>query len=95
MLVYVVSEASELAFRDDIAARGIPVVVFCRDEPLDLPPRWTWAGPDRVDAEGLRRAVPDIAQRAAYVSGPPRLIAALAPALARATSLTTDAFAGY
>ncbi|MCC4249593.1 MULTISPECIES: FAD-dependent oxidoreductase [Microbacterium] len=95
VLVYVVSEASELAFRDDIAARGIPVVVFCRDEPLDLPPRWTWAGPDRVDAEGLRRAVPDIAQRAAYVSGPPRLIAALAPALARATSLTTDAFAGY
>ena len=46
-------------------------------------------------AEALERAVPDLAQRAAYVSGPPRLIAALAPALAKATSLTTDAFAGY
>lgn len=95
VLVYVVSEASELAFRDDIATAGIPVVVFSRDEPRDLPAGWVWAGPDRVDAEALLRAVPDIAQRTAYVSGPPRLIASLAPALSRARSLTTDAFAGY
>lgn len=95
VLVYVVSEASELAFRDDIVASGIPVVVFSRDEPRDLPAGWVWAGPDRVDAERLLRAVPDIAQRAAYVSGPPRLISALAPALAKASSLTMDAFAGY
>lgn len=95
VLVYVVPEAAELAFRDDIAASGIPVIVYSRDEPLDLPAGWVWAGPDRVDAEGLLRAVPDIAQRAAYVSGPPRLISALAPALAKAKSLTTDAFAGY
>ncbi|MDF2993128.1 MAG: flavodoxin reductase (ferredoxin-NADPH reductase) family 1 [Microbacterium sp.] len=95
VLVYVVSEPGELAFRDDIAASGIPVVVFSPEEPRDLPAGWTWAGPDRVDAEGLLRAVPDIAQRAAYVSGPPRLISALAPALAAAKSLTTDAFAGY
>lgn len=95
VLLYVASEAAELAFRDDIAASGIPVVVFCPDEPADLPSGWTWAGPDRIDAEGVLRAVPDIAQRAAYVSGPPRLIAALAPALKRAKSLTTDAFAGY
>ncbi len=95
VLVYVVSEAAELAFRDEIAASGIPVVVFSRDEPLDLPTGWVWAGPDRVDAEGLFRTVPDIAQRSAYVSGPPRLISALAPALAKAKSLTTDAFAGY
>ncbi|MDF2667168.1 MAG: flavodoxin reductase (ferredoxin-NADPH reductase) family 1 [Microbacterium sp.] len=95
VLVYVVSEPGELAFRDEIAASGIPVIVFSRDEPTGLPEGWTWAGPGRVDAEGLLRAVPDIAQRAAYVSGPPRLISALAPALAKAKSLTTDAFAGY
>lgn len=95
VLAYVVSGSDELAFRDDIAASGIPVVVFSPDEPVDLPTGWVWAGPDRVDAEGLLRAVPDLAQRAAYVSGPPRLIAALAPALGKAKSLTTDAFAGY
>lgn len=95
VLAYVVSGSDELAFRDDIVASGIPVVVFSPDEPVDLPAGWVWAGPDRVDAEGLLRAVPDLAQRAAYASGPPRLIAALAPALGKAKSLTTDAFAGY
>nr|WP_199858756.1 flavodoxin reductase [Microbacterium sp. CFBP 8794] len=95
VLAYVVSGSDELAFRDDIVASGSPVVVFSPDEPVDLPAGWVWAGPDRVDAEGLLRAVPDLAQRAAYVSGPPRLIAALAPALGKAKSLTTDAFAGY
>lgn len=96
VLVYVVSDASELAFRDDIAASGIPVVVFSRDEPKDLPAGWTWAGAGvRLDAGGLLRAVPDLASRSAFISGPPRLIADLAPALERARSLTTDAFAGY
>lgn len=95
VLVYVVSEAAELAFRDDITASGIPVVVFSRDAPANLPQNWTWAGPDRVDADTLVATVPDIGRRAAYVSGPPRLISALAPALAKARSVTTDAFAGY
>lgn len=95
VLVYVVSDASELAFQDEIAASGVPVVVFSREEPRELPAGWSWAGPDRVDADALLRTVPDIAQRVAYVSGPPRLISDLAPALAKAKSLTTDAFAGY
>ena len=49
----------------------------------------------RLDAAGLERVVPDIAARHAFISGPPRLIADLAPALQKARSLTTDAFAGY
>lgn len=95
ILVYVASEARELAFRDDIAASGIPVVVFTRDEPDDLPPHWVWAGGTRLSAERLVEVVPDLPARHAYISGPPSLIADLAPALARARSLTTDAFAGY
>ncbi|WP_125131571.1 flavodoxin reductase [Microbacterium sp. 10M-3C3] len=96
VLVYVVSEASELAFRDDLEAAGIPVVVFSRDEPRDLPAHWRWAGRGvRLDADGLVAVVPDIGARHAYISGPPRLIADLAPALEKGRSLTTDAFAGY
>jgi ferredoxin-NADP reductase len=96
VLVYVASDAAELAFRDDIEASGVPVIVFTRDEPADLPGNWVWAGRGvRLDADGLLRMVPDISARHAYISGPPALIADLAPALDRARSLTTDAFAGY
>ncbi|MCR2825567.1 FAD-dependent oxidoreductase [Microbacterium sp. zg.Y909] len=95
VLVYVASDASELAFRDEIAASGAPVVVFTRDRPADLPAHWRWAEGVRLDADGLLRVVPDIAARHAYISGPPGLIAELAPALERARSITTDAFSGY
>jgi ferredoxin-NADP reductase len=95
VLVYVASDSSELAFRDELAATGARVVVFTRDEPADLPAHWTWAQGVRLDAEGLERCVPDLGLRHAYISGPPRLIADLAPALQKARSLTTDAFAGY
>jgi ferredoxin-NADP reductase len=95
VVVYVASAASELAFRDDLEKAGVKVVVFTRDEPRDLPGNWVWARGVRLDAEGLRRVVPDLASRHAYISGPPTLIAELAPALEKARSLTTDAFAGY
>ncbi len=95
VLVYVASDSSELAFRDELAATGARVIVFTRDEPADLPAHWTWAQGARLDADGLERRVPDLGARHAYISGPPRLIADLAPALQKARSLTTDAFAGY
>ncbi|MGP3536296.1 FAD-dependent oxidoreductase [Microbacterium sp. RD1] len=96
VLVYVASDSSELAFRDDLAAAGIRVLIFTRDEPDGLPSNWAWAGRGvRLDADGLVRTVPDLAARHAYISGPPALIADLTPALERARSLTTDAFAGY
>ena len=95
VFVYVASGAEELAFRQDLEDAGIPVIVFTRDEPTDLPAHWTWAKGVRLDADGLVQVVPDIASRHAYISGPPGLIADLAPALEKAHGLTTDAFSGY
>ena len=95
VMVYVASASEELAFRDDIVAAGIPVLVVTRDEPRDLPEHWRWAGGARLDASRLADLVPDLAERHAFISGPPRLIADLSPALGKARSLTTDAFAGY
>ncbi|WP_292832908.1 flavodoxin reductase [Microbacterium sp.] len=95
VFVYVASGAEELAFRHDLERAGIPVIVFTRDEPTALPSHWRWAEGVRLDAEGLQRVVPDLASRHAYISGPPGLIADLAPALEHARGLTTDAFAGY
>ncbi len=95
VLVYVVSDPAELAFREELAATDARVVVFSRDEPAALPSHWTWAQGARLDAGTLEQHVPDIASRHAFISGPPRLIADLAPALQKAHGLTTDAFAGY
>ncbi len=95
VFVYVASDAEELAFREDLEAAGIPVIVFTRNEPASLPAHWRWAKGVRLDAEGLVQVVPDIGLRHAYISGPPGLIADLAPALEQARSLTTDAFSGY
>ena len=95
VLVYVASEAAELAFRDELESTGVRVVVFTRDRPERLAEHWEWAQGVRLDAAGLERVVPDLAARHAFISGPPRLIADLAPALHRARSVTTDAFAGY
>jgi len=95
VFVYVASDAEELAFRDDLEAAGIPVIVFTRNDPGALPRGWQWAQGVRLDAEGLLGVVPDIASRHAYISGPPGLIADLAPALEKARSITTDAFSGY
>ncbi|GAA3766843.1 hypothetical protein GCM10022240_19050 [Microbacterium kribbense] len=95
VMVYVAPEAAELAFRPDLEAAGVPVIAFTRDEPADLAPSWRWARGMRLDAAGLQSAVPDIATRHAYVSGPAGLIADLAPALEKARSITTDAFSGY
>ena len=86
VLVYVASDSSELAFRDELAATGARVIVFTRDEPANLPTHWTWAQGARLDAAGLERHVPDIGERHSYISGPPRLIADLAPALQKARS---------
>ncbi|GAA1940168.1 hypothetical protein GCM10009775_35110 [Microbacterium aoyamense] len=95
VLVYVASESSELVYRAELEATGVPTIVFTRDRPADLPRHWMWAQGVRLDADGLLRVVPDLSARHAYISGPPGLIADLAPALERARSITTDAFSGY
>lgn len=95
VLVYVASQASELAYRSEIQDAGIPVVVFTRDEPADLPANWVWAGGGRIDAAAVHEYVPDLRERHVLVSGPAALIADLAPAIDHAKSLTTDAYSGY
>jgi ferredoxin-NADP reductase/Na+-transporting NADH:ubiquinone oxidoreductase subunit NqrB len=95
VFVYVASDAEELAFRSELEESGIPVIVFTRNQPDRLPAHWQWARGVRLDADGLLQVVPDIAARHAYISGPPGLIADLAPALERARSITSDAFSGY
>lgn len=95
VVVDVAPSASALAYRDELEAADVAVVVCTPDEPAALASGWSWSGGERLTPESLDRLVPDLRTRHAYVSGPPSLVADLAPALRRARSLATDAFAGY
>jgi ferredoxin-NADP reductase len=96
-LVYAVRSASELAFRDELAATGCRVSVLCPDDPGALPARCTWLGTDALDASAVRRAIPDVAERVVYLSGAPRDVSALRAALRAAgvRRIRTDVFLGY
>lgn len=95
VLVYLVKDAAELPFRDEISTSGVPVVLAGPTPTDDLPEGWTWAGDHPLDEAGLRRVVPDLPERHAYVSGSPAAVAQLTAAVAGARSVTTDAFSGY
>lgn len=93
VLVYVVSTARDVPYGSELAsARVILVAPDAAD--VALPEAWT-PFPARITAETLPVLVPDLTRRDALISGPPRLIADLAPALRSARSVRTDAFAGY
>lgn len=95
VVVLVASSAEELAYAEELSATGARVIAVTPDDPSSLRSGVEWAGGGRLDPELLHGLVPDLHARRAFVSGPPTLIAGLAPALRGARSLTTDAFAGY
>lgn len=95
VIVLVASSSAESLYLSDLAATGARGVVITPDAPQNLPDGWSWGGGSRLNAASLSEFVPDIARRRAYVSGPPSMIAELAPTLKAARSVRTDAFAGY
>lgn len=94
VLVYAAGTSGEVLFAPELEATGIPVLLFTGDAPGPLPESWQWAGV-RVDHQTLLNLVPDLAERHAYVSGPPGMVNALSPALKCAKKLRQDAFSGY
>jgi ferredoxin-NADP reductase len=96
-VVYAVRSASELAYRDELAATGCRVSVLCPDDPGELPAHCTWLGTEALDASAVRRAIPDVASRTVYLSGAPRDVARLRRALRAAgvRRIRTDVFLGY
>jgi ferredoxin-NADP reductase len=96
VLVYGVPDADDVAYRDELVATGVPVVLVAPGAPRDLPAGWRHVDAPYVTADLVAGAVPDLGERAAYVSGPPAMVAALRGGLrGRAAKVRTDAFAGY
>lgn len=95
VLVYGVASCAELAYRDELA--GTAVVVVSPDLPGQLPPGWRHVQSAAVTAEVLGRAVPDLAARTAYVSGPPAMVDAVRRSLrgVGVRRVRTDHFTGY
>ncbi|MET0863527.1 MAG: FAD-dependent oxidoreductase [Nakamurella sp.] len=96
VLVYAVADPEEIPYLDVLAAARIPVVLIAPRSPRNLPQRWE-SVTGRLTGEVLNDRVPDIADRHAYVSGPPALVSDLAAVLRglKAKKIKTDAFIGY
>jgi len=82
VVVVIPSNPDEVLYRDAIEAANARLVVLSRET---------------LTTDALRDAVPDLASRRAYVSGPPAVVAAAATTLRRAGAkrVQTDYFAGY
>lgn len=94
VLVYGVSSPDEVPFVEELA--GVRVVLVGPSKPHVLPERWTYVEAAFLSPEVIAEAVPDLAKRRAYVSGPPAMVNAVRPGLAkRCKGVKTDYFTGY
>jgi len=94
ILVYGVRSGETVPFRDRLD--GVRVVLVSAACPDPLPDGWSWVESTVVTADVVASAVPDLAVRHAYVSGPPAMVNAVRPGLRRrARKVRTDYFSGY
>ncbi|MGW9404645.1 oxidoreductase [Arthrobacter sp. NPDC055585] len=95
VLVYAASSVEELAYAKELSDLGVRVLVCTPADPSI--PGWTWLGSGLPDAAALAKAVPDAAERTAFVAGSPSTVAAARSALkgAGVRRVHTDPFLGY
>lgn len=97
VVAYATSSTGELPYRAMLERSGATVVLYSPEAPASLPPGWQYGGSGRVTGERLADAIPDLARRRAYVSGPPALVNDLRKALRTqgAKRVHSDYFSGY
>ncbi|MFT3663268.1 MAG: hypothetical protein QM809_18455 [Gordonia sp. (in: high G+C Gram-positive bacteria)] len=96
VLVYGVPDASDVAYRDELVAARIPVVLVAPEPPEDLPPHWTHVAGTRIRAEDLADVIGDLAERRAHLSGPPAMVHAVRASLhGHVAGTRSDYFSGY
>jgi ferredoxin-NADP reductase len=94
VLVYGVPAGDDVAFADELSTAR--VVLVAPTAPAHLPESWTWIEGAGVTADVVAQAVPDLAARRAYVSGPPAMVTPVARSLRkRCRGVRTDHFTGY
>ena len=94
VLVYGVPSGDDVAFVDELSTARVVLVAPTR--PARLPESWTWVEGTTLTADVVAAAVPDLADRRAYVSGPPAMVTPVAAGLrGRCRRVRTDHFTGY
>lgn len=96
VLVYGVPDADAVPYRDELAATGVPVTLVSPQPPEHLPEGWTHVAGPVLTGDVVVDAVPDAADRIAFVSGPPAMVDAVRADLrGRCARVRVDHFTGY
>lgn len=97
VVAYATSTPGSLPYAKLLEESGARVVLFAPEAPSPLPSGWEYGGTGRVSGERLKAAIPDVAKRRTYISGPPALVNDLRRALKSqgARHVHSDYFSGY
>ena len=97
VLVVATGVSGRPPFADELEASGVRVVLFSPEAPSTLPAGWVVGGTGFPSAELITAAVPDLAKRRVFLSGPPAMVTSLGRALAAAGArrIHRDVFSGY
>lgn len=97
VLIYSVTGADEIGYRDVLANSGATVIVVAPEKIHDLPVGWVCVSGRRIDQGLIAEHVPDIKHRQVFISGPPNMVSGVAAAARRleASGVRTDYFSGY
>ena len=96
VLLYLARNAAELAYPEELERSGARILARLADGSAP-PPFMQDAGSGRIDGKALKALVPDIADRAVFISGSPASVRSLRTAArgAGARRVHVDSFAGY
>ncbi|MBH0008557.1 FAD-dependent oxidoreductase [Salinibacterium sp. SWN1162] len=97
VLIYATSSTETLPFSGLFVEAGVRVIVFGPQSAAALPAGWVLGSEGRLNSDALSALVPDLADRRAYLSGPPALVNDLKSTLRAngARRIHTDYFSGY
>lgn len=97
VLVYGVSDSSNIPYRDELAELGVRVIIVSSGPaPDDLPDAWAYVESPLLTGQIVEDSVADLADRHVYISGPPVMVDAMKASLKkRSAKIRTDHFLGY
>jgi ferredoxin-NADP reductase/Na+-translocating ferredoxin:NAD+ oxidoreductase RnfD subunit len=97
VLIYAASSVEELAYADIIEASGIRVIAIANTNKNIEKNNWTILDTQRITDDLIKKYVPDVSDRNAYISGPPQMVDSTKAILKKmqAKHITCDYFTGY